>query len=405
MTPAIETTGAGKRYWQLQERAMLLRSLLPFSRPLRTERWALRNLDLTIERGETVGVVGRNGAGKSTLLRMLAGVSRPTEGQVSVYGRVAPLISVGVGFHQEMSGRENIFVNGTLLGLTRREVESHFDEIVEFAELGTFIDTPVKFYSTGMFMRLGFSVAAHVNPDILLVDEVLAVGDLAFQVKCIERMRELQREGTTILLVSHSMHAIRFLCPRTLLIREGHLEFDGRTEDTIARHHELMSEDHAAFSGGRSVTILDRQLVGPQGPTHHPGADEPLTYRCRIRFDRQVDTPQIHFSVFSEDGTIAYSLASALQRQSRVFEAGDITTVEVDFRSRLGPGTYRLDMVVYDRNVREVLAQDSPGIVIYALGRPGTSGVADLEGSIAVDGCVVTEFGDLLMGDPSQPGS
>lgn len=384
---------------------MLLRSLLPFTRPVRTERWALRNLDLTIERGETVGVVGRNGAGKSTLLRLLAGVSRPTEGQVSVYGRVAPLISVGVGFHQEMSGRENIFVNATLLGLTRREVDAHFDEIVEFAELGTFIDTPVKFYSTGMFMRLGFSVAAHVNPDVLLVDEVLAVGDLAFQVKCIERMRELQREGTTILLVSHSMHAIRFLCPRTLLIREGRLEFDGRTEETIARHHELMSLDHAAVSGGHSVTILDRQLLGPQGPTHHPGADEPLTYRCRIRFEQQVDTPQIHFSVFSEDGTTAYSLASALQRQGRVFEPGDVTTVEVDFRSRLCPGTYRIDMVVYDRNVREVLAQDSPGIMIYALGRPGTSGVADLEGSIAVDGCTVTEFGDLLMGDPSPPGN
>lgn len=406
MTAAIEVAGGGKMYWQLQERAMLLKSVVPFMRPHRSEHWALRDIDLTIGRGETVGIVGRNGAGKTTLLRLLAGVSRPTEGRVSIHGRVAPLISVGVGFHQEMSGRENIYVNGMLLGLTRREVTSHFDEIVAFAELGDFIDTPVKFYSTGMFMRLGFSVAAHVRPDILLVDEILAVGDLAFQVKCIERMRELQRDGTTIVLVSHSMHAIRFLCPRALLIRQGQLEFDGRTEDTIARHHELMTEDHAARTGGRWVTILDRQLLGPGGPTYHPGADERLTYRCRLRFDRPVDTPQVHFSVFAQDGTVAYSLTSALQREGHLYPAGEVATVEVDFRSSLAPGTYRIETAVYDRGLQDVLASDAPGVTMYALGRPGMGGIADLAGSISINGTGVTEFGDLVIGErPEETGA
>ncbi|HEY2429746.1 MAG TPA: ABC transporter ATP-binding protein, partial [Acidimicrobiales bacterium] len=192
MTAAIEMHGVGKRYWQLNEQAMLLRSLMPFRRPTKTERWAVHDVTTSIDVGETVGVLGRNGAGKTSLLRLLAGVSRPTTGRIRLVGRVAPLISVGVGFHQEMSGRENVYVNAMLLGMTRAEVARRFDEIVEFAELADFIDTPVKFYSSGMYMRLGFSVAAHVDPDVLLIDEVLAVGDLAFQLKCFEHVRSLQ---------------------------------------------------------------------------------------------------------------------------------------------------------------------------------------------------------------------
>src|SRR5436309_9699332 len=190
---------------------MLLRSLLPFARPERSELWALRDVDLTLGQGDVLGVIGRNGAGKTTLLRLLAGVTRPTTGEVEIRGRVAPLISVGVGFHPEMSGRENVYVNGMLLGLTRREVDARLEEIVAFAELEDFIDTPVKFYSSGMFMRLGFSVAVHSDPNILVVDEVLAVGDMAFQAKCLERMRSLQQKGTSIVVVSHSMGTIRVL--------------------------------------------------------------------------------------------------------------------------------------------------------------------------------------------------
>ena len=232
---AIVVDSVGKRYTKLEEQAVLLRSILPFARPKKSDFWALRDVSFRVGEGETVGVLGRNGAGKTTLLRLLAGVTRPTEGHVTVRGPIAPLISVGVGFQREMSGRENVFLNGMLLGLTYEEVSERFDDIVAFAELHDFIDTPVKFYSSGMFMRLGFAVAIHIHPRTLLVDEVLAVGDGAFQAKCLRRMQELRDGGTTVVLVSHALHAIRHLCPRALLIIGGCLEYDGETPEALAR--------------------------------------------------------------------------------------------------------------------------------------------------------------------------
>jgi len=189
---AIAVDGAGKKYWKFEEQAMLLRSILPTGRARRSELWALRDVSFSLEQGETIGILGRNGSGKTTLLRLLAGVTRPSEGRVAVAGAVAPLISVGVGFRREMSGRENIYLNGMILGLSRQQVEERLDDIVAFAELDEFIDTPVKFYSSGMFLRLGFAVAVHTDPDVLLIDEVLAVGDAAFRAKCVERMRLIQ---------------------------------------------------------------------------------------------------------------------------------------------------------------------------------------------------------------------
>jgi ABC-type polysaccharide/polyol phosphate transport system ATPase subunit len=383
---------------------MLLRSLLPFAKRTRTERWALRDLNLSVNPGETVGILGRNGAGKTTLLRLLAGVSRPTEGSLRIVGRIAPLISVGVGFHQEMSGRENVYVNGMLLGLTKAEVEARFDEIVAFAELKDFIDTPVKFYSSGMFMRLGFAVAVHVEPQVLLVDEVLAVGDIAFQLKCLDRMRALQQGGTTILLVSHSMHAIRLLCPRALVIRKGLLEFDGDAELAISRHHELMSIDgtggeHATTGPGPgSVTIVDRQLVGPHGPTNHPHQDDDVVYRVQLRFNEPVASPQIVFQVLSEVGTLAYSMQTRIGEDWQDFAAGEVTEVLVRFRPRLGGGTYRVSVVVTDREARQRLASDPAGLLMYLAPRLGTAGTADLEATINVDGQHLTDHDDLLIG-------
>ena len=412
MTQSIELTGVGKRYWQLHEQAMLLKSILPFARPRKTELWAVRDLTASIAPGETVGILGRNGAGKTSLLRLLAGVSRPSEGRISIRGRVAPLISVGVGFHQEMSGRENVYVNGMLLGLSRAGVARRFDEIVAFSELEDFIDTPVKFYSSGMYMRLGFSVAAHVDPDIMLVDEVLAVGDLAFQLKCIDRMRLLQEEGATIVLVSHSMHVVRLLCPRTLLLRKGRLVFDGSTETAISRHHELLSEDAAeqsvdsAAPGQGSVTILDRELSGPGGPTNHPDQDDILTYTVRLRFEQPVDSPQLMFQVTTEVGTLAYSMQTAVGRRWNRFEAGETTEARIVFRPRLGGGTYRLTTIVTDRDAADVLCHDPVGLLMYLAPRLGTMGFAELEARIEVEDKVLTDHDSLLLGRrPAEPGS
>lgn len=394
---AIDLDGVGKRYLQLQEDASLASTVLPFLRTTRTERWALRDISFSVGEGETVGVIGRNGAGKTTLLRLLACVTRPTEGRLTVRGRVAPLIGVGVGFHPEMTGRENIFVNGMLLGLTRRQIAACLDSIVEFSEIPDYIDTPVKFYSSGMYLRLGFSVAIHVDPEILLVDEVLAVGDIAFQLKCVERMRELQRRGTSILLVSHSMHAIRLLCPRAILIRKGALEMDGPAEDVIDRHHQLMTSDTGEGDGTAIASIFNRELTGPTGPTHNPAAGDSLVYRATVRFHQEIDTPQVFFQVVAEDGTLAYSIQTNFARARVGYGPGDEASIEVPFEARLGAGTYRLRLVVMDRLGRNLVALDPSDFMIYVDPQPGIGGIADLKAAVYIDGEHLSAFDDLAL--------
>lgn len=210
------------------------------------EFWALKDISFNVNRGEVVGVIGANGAGKSTLLKILSQITPPTEGEVILRGRVGSLLEVGTGFHPELSGRDNIFLNGAILGMKRKEIEKKFDAIVAFANIEKFLDTPVKHYSSGMYVRLAFSVAAHMEPDILLVDEVLAVGDAEFQKKCLGKMDEITKShGRTILFVSHNLAAIRNLCHRTILIEKGKIAFSGRTEEAISKYilsprlHEL----------------------------------------------------------------------------------------------------------------------------------------------------------------------
>jgi lipopolysaccharide transport system ATP-binding protein len=200
------------------------------------EVWALRNIDFEIHQGEVVGIIGRNGSGKSTLLKVLSRITEPTEGRVGIRGRVSSLIEVGTGFHPELTGRENIFLNGTILGMTRAEIKRKFDEIVAFAEIEKFLDTPVKRYSSGMYVRLAFAVAAHLEPEILLVDEVLAVGDATFQKKCLGKMGEVTKEGRTVLFVSHNMGVIRSLCPRTIWLDNGEMRWNGQTSVAVREY-------------------------------------------------------------------------------------------------------------------------------------------------------------------------
>jgi ABC-2 type transport system ATP-binding protein len=403
MPPAIRMEGVGKRYWKLEERAMLLRSLVPFRKPHREELWALRGLDVNIEQGEVIGVIGRNGAGKTTMLRMLAGVTRPSEGRVSVSGRVAPLISVGVGFHREMSGRENVYVNGMLLGLTKKQIDERFDQIVGFAELADFIDTPVKFYSSGMFMRLGFSVAVHTDPQVLLVDEVLAVGDLAFQLKCLDRMKEIREAGTTIVMVSHSMPAVRLLCPRALVITRGQLAFDGDVEDAIAHHHQILSTEGAgdAAVGDQQVTggaeVLERELLGPGGPTYYVRREDDLRLRLRVRvrFTAAVANPVFVFLIRSEDASVAYGMQTPLQLAHRSFAAGEETEVEFSFAPNLAGGTYRLTEEIQSADARSILHSDPRGLTFQVEHRLWSLGIADLGGTIAIDGKDTVEDRDF----------
>jgi ABC-type polysaccharide/polyol phosphate transport system ATPase subunit len=398
---AIELTGVSKSYVQLKDQAMLLKSILPFNRPERHELKALQDINFAVNDGETVGILGRNGAGKSTLMRMLAGVSSPTAGLVRIVGRVAPLLSVGVGFHQEMSGRENVIVNGMLLGLTRAEIDQRFNEIVEFSEVGEFIDTPVKFYSSGMYMRLGFSVAVHVEPQILLLDEVLAVGDVAFQLKCFDRMRELQHRGTTIVMVSHSMHAIRLMCPRVMLFRKGRMEFDGDAETAISTHHQLLTLDSAEDHFGHTtmpVTVLNRRLERDGVETAAANHDDTLEVTWSIRFEVPAKSPQATFRILAEDGTLAYSIHTTIGDEWRDFAAGDTTDIRVKFQPRFGGGgTFRLLLDVTDITGVHVLGTDLDGPRMYVGPRPGTGGLGDALASIDIDNFPMTNHRSLAM--------
>ena len=395
---AIELEGVGKRYWQIRERS-LLRSLVPFGEH-RTERWALRDVDLRIEPGETVGMVGRNGAGKTTLLRILAGVAQPTTGTVAVRGRVAPLLSVGVGFHSEMTGRENVYVNGMLLGLKKPAIDRLFDDIVDFANLADFIDTPVKFYSSGMFMRLGFSVAIHVEPTVLIVDEILAVGDVAFQLRCFDRMRALQRDGATIVFVSHSMSAVHLLCPRALFLHKGQVQFDGPSETAIALFHDRLAVEDQEDAGA-PVRIVQRELTTAEGaPVDMVDQQQPLRYRTTLRFQRRVHGPQMMFRVLGQDSTVAYGIQTTIGDRWRTYDEGEEATVEVVFRPTFGGGgTYRIAMVVKADDHEEDLLHDQNGPSFYVPPRLGVVGFADLDASISVDGVPRSDHVSLRLDD------
>lgn len=236
---SIEFQQVGKEY--RKGKRLLKEALLDIFRPAGSEAfWALQHIDFKIEPGEVVGIVGPNGSGKSTLLKLIAGVTEPTKGKVAVKGRIAPLIELGAGFHPELTGRENIFINGAILGLKETEIKKKYDQIVSFSGLEEFIDTPVKHYSSGMFMRLGFSVAVHVDPDILLIDEILAVGDSRFQEKSFKKMEEFKDSGVTMVIVSHEMTKLQEFCTKGLLIYEGEQLFYGPIEEAVQKYQERL---------------------------------------------------------------------------------------------------------------------------------------------------------------------
>lgn len=241
---AIDAKGVGKSYTIVHDQvkhttlaaAMFHRLKHPFHRLERETFWALKDLDFEIEKGEVVGLIGRNGAGKSTLLKVLSRITSPTEGKIDLYGRVGSLLEVGTGFHPELTGKENIFLNGAILGMTRAEVKSEFDAIVEFSGVEKFLDTPVKRYSSGMYVRLAFAVAAHLRTEILLIDEVLAVGDVEFQRKCLGKMQDVAKSGRTVVFVSHNMQSVQALCDRAIYMEQGQLCFQGDVPSAIEHY-------------------------------------------------------------------------------------------------------------------------------------------------------------------------
>ena len=279
--------------------------------------WALSDVCFEIERGEKVGIIGRNGAGKTTLLKVLSRITEPTTGRVVIDGRIASLLEVGTGFHPELSGRENIFLNGAILGMERSEIRKAFDEIVSFAEVERFLDTPVKRFSSGMYVRLAFSVAAHLRAEILVVDEVLAVGDLEFQKKCLGKMREVGREGRTVLFVSHNMHAVEALCDRAILLDNGSVRYDGGVREGIDRYRSggpiaTPSIENCALrdgQGGIRLTNIELANVTQSSTSRFAPTDE---IKVRTHFD--VDEPYA-------DRDVEIGIAIDNERGERLFTA------------------------------------------------------------------------------------
>src|SRR5438067_7916812 len=276
MTPAIELTNVTKIYRRYTGRqfstlksALLQRSLMRDLQPSETFP-ALTDVSFTVPKGSTYGVIGRNGSGKSTALKLVAGITKPTAGNVRVSGRVSALIELGAGFHPEISGRENVFINGIMLGLTRRDIQQRFDEIVEFAELKEFIDAPVKTYSSGMYMRLGFAVAIHVNPDVLLVDEVLAVGDEGFTHKCLDKFAEFRRRGKTILLVTHSLALVERFCDEALWLDGGHALAHGDPKRVVGAYLTKVEEgEERLLADTTARAVADAGQDDRVGPGSH----------------------------------------------------------------------------------------------------------------------------------------
>ena len=334
------------------------------------ELWALRDVSLQLERGRMVGIIGSNGSGKSTLLKLVGGILKPTTGSIGVTGRVSALIELGAGFHPEFTGRENVYVNGILLGLARAEIRERFDEIVAFAGLDAFIDNPVKTYSSGMFMRLGFAIAVTVDPDILLIDEVLAVGDEAFQHKCVGKIQEFKARGKTILLVTHDLGSVERLCDEAVWLHRGHLMAQGGTRQIIDRYlNHVASEEAQALGvehrraeaeaaagtaqrwGSREVEITGVRLIDRTGQERYLyDAGEPCAIRLAYRAARPVEDPVFGIGVFRKDGVCCYGTNTAIDGLALGKLAGEgEVSVEIH-RLDLVEGEYLLDVAVHARD-------------------------------------------------------
>lgn len=352
----IQVEGLSKRYRiGKRERYLTLRDSLARSskrvinlfRDKETEKskaennyiWALKDISFEVKKGEIVGIIGKNGAGKSTLLKILSRITEPTEGCAEIYGRVGSLLEVGTGFHPELTGRENIYLNGAILGMKRSEIQRKFDEIVDFAEIEKFLDTPIKYYSSGMYVRLAFAVAAHLEPEILLVDEVLAVGDAAFQKKCLGKMGDVAREGRTVLFVSHSMPAVQSLCTRAIMLEEGRMRLQGEVWPVIDTYLGGIIDNKRAKASyyedsAMPVQILQAELI-PDATNQ-----ECLFFRCTYRVAKKLENLLLCVEVFNvSEVSVFYANDESLQHSKK----REIGTHTVNLQipvSLFAPGDY-----------------------------------------------------------------
>ena len=353
----ISVERVSKRFRVYHERPMSLKERVLRLRRARAEDfWALREVDFDVPDGQTWGLIGANGSGKSTLLKIIGGILRPTEGRVVTRGRIAALLELGAGFHPELTGRENVYLNASILGLSRKETDRHFEDIVAFAELEDFIDSQVKHYSSGMFVRLGFAVAVHVDPEILLIDEVLAVGDEAFQRKCIRRVRDLQRQGRTIVFVTHAVQQVHQICDGAVMLDHGRIRALGEVSAVIKEYRLLMLSRHVGFArrdltGDADIAAVE-MLDGEARPSSVVPPGGRFQVQVDIRANRPIDDPVVSMVLNDANGDFVWRTGTGDMELGRLDGKLRVT---FDMKTLpLAEGRYSLTLGVHDRSERVV---------------------------------------------------
>lgn len=346
--------------------------------------WALNGVNFEVKQGEKVGIIGKNGAGKSTLLKVISRITEPTDGRIEFYGKISSMLEVGTGFNRELTGRENIYLNGAILGMTKAEIDEKFDAILEFSEVGKFIDTPVKRYSSGMFVRLAFAVASHLEPDILLVDEVLAVGDTRFQKKCIQKMRSIADSGKTILFVSHQMNTIRQLCDRVIVLKEGKVIYDGEVEGGIRLYNSeayMEKRNHYEYKDLARLPgyTLDKAEILSLDILHNESciyaADEPIDFKLKLK-TKVPDIGDLSFRMLIWQADETPIETAFTKTFANINDVGEYE-VEATIRNHnLAPGLYKLTLILSGGNSSansENLDYIYPAFVFEVLNADGTS--------------------------------
>ncbi len=397
---AIVVENVSKRYRLYRERSSSLKEVVTRRSVARyDEFWALTDVSLEIERGTVYGLVGHNGSGKSTLLRMMAGIQHPEKGKVRIRGRVSALLELGAGFHPELTGRENVYLNASILGLPRKEIDNLFDDIVEFSGLGDFIDTPVKIYSSGMYVRLGFSVAVHVHPEILIIDEVIAVGDEEFQRRCFEHLYKIRNEGVTIVMVTHGLSIVQNMCDRAAWMDHGKVRAEGVAPDVVFEYVKTVNAAEEARLDGEGVggTAVETDIDASLRPirterveflnaagdvVHSASTGDPLRVRFHYHANQPVEGPLFSFAIENHHGLHVATPGMRPTHQPAKTVTGDgYVDYEIE-RLVLGAGEYTLSLAIHDANgMIRFDHQDRALQLRVQPGREIVAGVVDMMGT------------------------
>ncbi len=400
MQPSIKLENVSKKY-RIGKAPLNIRSLISFRKTIANYHWAVKDINFSLNPGESLGIIGPNGAGKTTILKLLSKVTFPSSGSIQMKGRFSALIELGAGFHPDLTGRENVFLNGTILGMRKSDIEKRFDQIVDFAGIEKFIDTPVKRYSSGMYARLGFSVAAHVDPEILLVDEVLAVGDMAFQKKCYDRMVDLIKNGTTLIFVSHNMRAIQKVCNRSMVLYRGQTAYEGPASDATAEYSNILrkaASDHqemdtAIVNDGIGQRIMTHEAVIEKveilksnlTPGHAFTSGEFARVRATVNFKNDTPSPVIACSIRLPDGQVVYDYTTEWAGiDTPVFQKFSKVNIEFPLKLNLAPGTYQLGVNLAYRDLSRYYDRIDRALDFVMTSPSGSRGISDLEAKFEI---------------------